>query len=101
MLQSSHYLSEQYVDPGEDWFPGMPTRGDKEYAEVDVLDWINESFSDEAHKATLRDICRGQGVPKQFAPWVLQRANCIGTPPKGFLDRVRTAQARSRPDIAA
>jgi hypothetical protein len=92
VLLASQYLCNDYVDPGEDWFPGMPTRGDRWYAEETINEGIHDSFDTDKHKAALIEISKGRGV---FETWMLYfaRRNFVA-PSKGFIDRVRTAQAR-------
>jgi hypothetical protein len=94
VLRASNYLSEHYVDPGEDWFPGMPTRGDLWYARDCIIhEGINESYDlTDERKEALIEISKGQGV---FETWMLYFARQnFEEPSKGFIDRVRTAQAR-------
>jgi hypothetical protein len=97
-LQASHYLAEQYVDPGKDWYSGMPTRGDLWYARDHIIfEGIHDGYNlTDAQKSALIEISEGNGV---FEPWMLRHADfSLSDPPKGFFARVR--EARHRDNLA-
>lgn len=104
VLRASHYLAEQYVDPGEDWRPGMPTRGDLWYAKEHIIFegiLANHDLT-HAQRMAVIEVSEGKGA---FEPWMLRFADFnLTDPPKGFFDRVREAINRAREarlDIAA
>ena len=84
VLQACHYLAETYVDPGENWCSGMPTRGDLWYAKDHVIyEGIHDGYKlTDAQKAALIEISEGNGV---FEPWMMRHSDfSLQEPSKGF-----------------